>query len=286
MPESLPLHFDLIEKMAQRQKRRNQRGLPVGNGWYAKRNSEHTGWEIGLYENKYGLNLSGAWVSRPFEEWKFVPHYFITPGRISWDPNNCQIPRLRVYTQSNTRRAISSPIHTFCFALDKSVQGEGLITLHHTDEGYPTKAFTTNLPLKKIWDKEKYLELRRKRMKAERILRAVCKMGGMDAVSGGTKNLKVSSYLELLDQLVKDDSTPNEETMAQLADAVRRTIRDRTHTRWVRDPNGNYTTSLISPTTEEAFQIIRDELREASYKLTKTYTYEPFDDGRHITRFT
>jgi len=285
MLKPLPLHFNLIEEMARRQKRRNHRGLPVGNGWYAKRIDGLTGWQVGRYNGQHGISPLGRWEKRPFEEWKFIPCYRITPGCITWNPNNWQMSKMRVYTQSNTNRVVSSPLHTFNFAPGKHIQGEGAIVLHHTDEGYPVKAFTANTPLKKIWDKEKYLELRRKRVKAERILRAVCKMGGMDAAVGNNEKLEVASYLELLNQLVEEDSTPNEETMARLAGAVQATLRYHTRTNW-RYGSSGYTSVLITPTPEEAFQILRDELREASYKLTKTYTYEPFDDGRHITRFT
>lgn len=273
MTQPLNLHHQKLEQLAASKKRKNIRGLPIGAGWYAKRNDQGH-WIVGYYSNQYdGVNYH----KQPFEKWIFQPIYVFAPNVVCWNPAGPQMARLRAWSQRQTERAIPSPKYEFN---SKVVQGTGMLFIEHDAEGVPHTMSMSGLPEKKVWDKEKYLQLRRQRVKAERILRGICKMGGFDGEAKTHVRLDPEKYLELLKQVVdEDDPSPN--MMKQLAAAVQGRIEDLARYRWIPGVGS----VVVEQTAEKAFASLRDELRESSYKLKKVYTYEPFDDGRHTTRF-
>jgi hypothetical protein len=294
MPTPLTFHFQYLDQLRANQKRKNPLGIRLSNGWYAVKKSDEL-WQVGRY-NPWGqephTNSNGqtykTWVRLPKDQWTFQPYYDVERGRIIWNPDGVQYNRLRTYSQSRKNYAVPCSIYSLSPSYSGrvetiKVQGQGPVVMEHTDDGIPTRFYTANLPVKKVWDKEKYLELRRKRVKAERILRSMCKMGAFETEKAQWVKVDAitENYQDLLQQLV-DDKNPSGKTMEMLARMVQARIQQMTRYHY------NYTlhkSEEIVPTPDQAFAALRDDLRKHSYKLEKVYTYEPFDDGRHEHRF-
>jgi hypothetical protein len=294
MPQPLTFHFQYLDQALATQKRKNPLGIRLNNGWYARKVRDGL-WQVGRYttwgqepQTSSTGQAYNTWVRLPKDQWTFNPYYTVERGRIIWNPDGVQYNRLRTYSQSRKSCAVPSSIYSLSPSYGGrvetvSVQGQGPVVLEHTDDGIPTRFYTANLPVKKVWDKEKYLELRRKRVKAERILRSMCKMGAFETEKVEHRNAEhlTDNYQELLQQLV-EDKNPNGKTMETLARMVQGRIQQMTRYHY----NYNlHKSEEITPTPDQAFAALRNDLRKHSYKLEKVYTYEPFDDGRHEHRF-
>ena len=291
MTSPLAYHYGFFEAQSQIKRRKNPLGLSLGNQWYARKSDAFPWhWQIGIYSNKWApakiVDGRYTYPKNPKELWVFHPFYTCTPSSIEWDPNRAQNKRLRAWSTSQRAKAIPSPIYKIFDHRNPtvSVQGEGSLVLEHDAQGYPIRISTTRLPLKKVWDKEKYLELRRKRVKAERILRGMCRMGVFEHETSIRGSFDSTLYQQLLEQVVNDEN-PDSATMEALACSVQGRMKELTHIRSTYIAGTGWTRTEIHPTVDEAFASLRDELRERSYKDTKTYTYEPFDDGRHTATF-
>jgi hypothetical protein len=296
MPTPLTFHFQYLDRLLSAKKRKNPLGIRLHNGWYARKANDEL-WQVGRYstwgQGPPQTNSNGQtytpWTRLPKDQWTFCPYYTVERDRIIWNPDGVQYGRLRTYSQSRKNCAVPSSIYSLSPSYGGrvetiSVQGQGPVILEHTNDGIPTRFYTAYLPVKKVWDKEKYLELRRKRVKAERILRSMCKMGAFETEKAKwtrTDDAITHDYQALLQQLV-DDKNPSAKTMELLARMVQGRIQQMTRYHY----NYNlHKSEEIIPTPDQAFAALRDDLRKHSYKLEKVYTYEPFDDGRHEHRF-
>jgi hypothetical protein len=272
-------HFALLEAQLAARKRKHPWGanvLPLGSSMHARRHDGY--WEIGYFTNrktyerdpvtnKYELKI------HPREDWKFKPLAWCLSDAVVI-PNPWSITYFGVYTQHRKTGidGAKSPKHKW---YGHVVQGEGALRLEHHPDGTVHTMRTEHPALLKTWDKAKYAAQKQVRVKAERVLRAILRMGGLATekeqleIRPDADTITPEEYTTLLTQVAEADGEPTPEAMERLAAAIKRY----TYAWWGNRDN-----------PEKTFNWLRDQWRTASYEPLGIVTWEPTDDDRHIKR--
>jgi hypothetical protein len=169
---------------------------------------------------------------------------------------------LGIQSQSQNSRMIKSPIYTYGPIV---VQGEGQLVIDHDPDGTLLTVRTERPALQKIWDKQKYEDLKATRQKAERTLKVMMKMGVLEGDKEAPKaywyghlapDFDKINYGRLLDQLANADGKVKDKELDRLATLIHKA-----------DGFGG-------------FEYVQRKFREIVYQQKEAYQWLPVEDGR------
>lgn len=271
------VHYAALEAQLAARTRKHPWGanvLPLGSRIHARRQEGF--WEIGYFANRREYKKDPTThryraVALPKEQWQFTPMAWCHPDMVVI-PTPRAITYFQVYTQHRKGGidGSKSPKHQWGKHI---VQGEGSLLLEHHPDGTVHTMRTERPALAKVWDKAKYAAQKQLRVKAERALRAILRMGGLDTdreqheIRIDRDTINPQEYTDLLTQVATTEGEPSPEAMERLAAAIKRY----TYSWWgYRDE------------PEKTFNWLRNQWRTASYEPLGIVTWVPTDDDRHI----
>lgn len=258
MSKILSVTYHTLEgTLLNRKTKLRPQGLALGGYVHARKFAGY--WETGywsgrrVWEPTPGAGYyAGKYVTKPEAEWRWTPAHRYYPTHV--EVGNYRLKDL-IYRVRNSPKGRGTGVRIQYYDADEYV-GNGKLRLEYDANSRVTALEFERAVETKVWDKPKYLELRRKRVKAERLLKMAMKLGALNADGAADKSLGAEDYLQLIDSMVDSDVDPPPAAIERLA-------------RTVANKSGWYRKDI-----KEQYALAQRHLREEAYKLKKVYTWE------------